>query len=243
MEELEFDHNVFTAQMREADRNLAVKFYSQPIKNDEKTAQEGRPIFDDTEMIEIRVRGDRNNVVQRPIRPEDKQRFRDQYRDYKDGKAAEASGTPLKEWPIMSASMVEELRFLGFVTVEQVAEATDSVCGRVPGLTTMKQKAKAYLEFATTTAPLERLNHELEAQRSRAEAAEASVADLAGRMATMEAQMRAAGHTLPAATPAPDFTVPASAIPVPAPVVQKNPVPAKAGLGQRLPAPPKAARR
>lgn len=63
----------------------------------------------------------------------------------------------------MSASMVEELKYFGFFTVEQVAEASDSVCGKIPGLTSMKNRAKVFLEFAKGAAPTEKLQSEVEA--------------------------------------------------------------------------------
>lgn len=202
LEELDFDHNLFgQAANQKGDENLAVRFYTAPIRNDHKSTEAGRPIYDDTEMVEIRVRGDRNNIVQRPVRPDDKRRFRDAYRAYQDGQKALDSGTPLAEWPIASASMVEEMKYLGFFTVEQLAQANDSVCGQVPGLTTLKQKASAYLELAKGAAPIEKLQTEVESQKSRAEAAEAQVRDLAARMGALEAQLKVTAQA-PAAQPA-----------------------------------------
>lgn len=189
LETLDFDHNVFNQSQRDSDAALAVRFYTMPIQNDVQTVEQGRPIFDDTEMVEIRVRGDRNNVVQRPVREDDKRRFRDAYRDYKDGIAKMESGTPLREWPSMSASMVEELKYLGFFTVEQLAQANDAACSRVPGLTTMKQRAQAFIEFSKGTAPLDKMSKELQDMKARAEAAESSAQDMARRMDQMQQQM------------------------------------------------------
>lgn len=187
MQELEYNHHDFVSQ-READKNLAVKFYHQPIRNEWKSVNEGRPIYDDTEMIEIRIRGDRNNVVQRPVRPEDKQRFGQQYDHFKRGLELAASGTPLAEWPVASASMVEELKYFGFYTVEQLAEASDSVCSKMPGLTSMKQRARAFLDLSKGTAPLEQLQAKLEETESANKALQAQVVDLGRRLAAMESE-------------------------------------------------------
>lgn len=185
MDTLEYDHNVFSQQQAEGDKLLAVRFFMAPLKNEVRSAEEGRPIFDDTEMIEIRVRGDRNNIVIHPVRPDEKQRFRRAYEDFRAGRNGEISGTPLAEWPAMSASTVEEMRYLGFLTVEQLAEANDSVCGKIPGLITLRNKAKMFLEFAKGAAPMERMDKEiqdlkaqLDAQRRQNEASAAQFAEL-----------------------------------------------------------------
>ncbi len=162
MEELDFDHTVFSPQQAESDKSLAVRFYMQALRDESKSIEEGRPIFVDTEMIEIRVRGDRNNIVIRPVREDDKRRFRQAYGDFKANKERTVDGTPLTEWPAMSASMAEELRYLGFYTVEQLAEANEAALSKVPGLLTMKNRAKLFLEFAKGISPIEQLQRTVE---------------------------------------------------------------------------------
>lgn len=160
METLEFDHNVFnqgTQFNREADKALAIRFYMEAVPNQEKSTEAGRLICDDVPFIEIRVKGDRNNVQMRPVRPDDKQRFRDAWRAFESDQAAPVTGTPLKEWPAISKSMLLELNYLGFVTVEDLAGASDGVCSKMAGLQTFKQKAIAFLELSKSTAPIEQL--------------------------------------------------------------------------------------
>ncbi|TXH12210.1 MAG: hypothetical protein E6R03_13335, partial [Hyphomicrobiaceae bacterium] len=102
LDTIDYDISVFNANAREADKALAVRFYMEPLKDDQKSITEGRPIYADTEMIEIRVRGDRNNIVQRPARPDDQKRFPAAFKAFKDGVDGQATGTPLREWPVMS---------------------------------------------------------------------------------------------------------------------------------------------
>ena len=190
-EELDFDHRHMTEQGGgDADKNLAVRFYKMPLENAAKSANEGRPIFEDVEMLEIRVRGDRNNVIIRPVRPGDKRRFRDAWAAYQEGITNRQEGTPLGEWPPMTASMVEELKYLQFFTVEQVAGANDDVCGRIPGLVGLKLKAKAFIELAKGSAPIEKLTRDLQEEKSRREAAERHSADLGARIASLEALIK-----------------------------------------------------
>lgn len=178
LEEIDYDVNVFAELARQADKSLAVRFYIAPLQNDVKSESEGRPIFDDTEFVEIRVRGDRNNIVQRPARDDDRKRFRDAYVAFRDQRKNLESGTPLAQWPIMSLSMVEELRYLGFQTVEQVAEAAENACAKVTGLLMLKQKAKIFLEHAKGGAPMEKLTNQNKELQDRLTASESMNAKL-----------------------------------------------------------------
>ncbi len=56
-----------------ADDALLVKFYIDSVEDRQASKKEGRPVFKDMEMIDIRVPGSRNNVV-RVAREADKQR-------------------------------------------------------------------------------------------------------------------------------------------------------------------------
>jgi hypothetical protein len=162
--ELDYDHRVF--EQREANKQLAVRFFTEPVKNEEKSKAEGRPIFEDVEFIEKRVRGDRNNIVQRPVREDDKAEFREAYKSFKANEETPVEGTPLKEWPSITRSLLEELKHMGFLTVEQLASASDSVCSKFAGLQTYKQKAIVYLEYAKGNAPLEKYMGELHEMRN-----------------------------------------------------------------------------
>lgn len=186
LDTLEYDHSVFNPQAAEADRGLAVRFFTLAVRNESKSADAGRPIYDDVVHVEIRTRGSKNDVVHKPVTEEIKRRFRDAWRAYDQGIQMMESGTPLKEWPVMSNAMVEEMRHFGFYTVEHIANARDDVISRFPGLQNMKNRAKAFLELAQGNAPLERLQKELETERSEKAALKAQVDDLAVRFAKME---------------------------------------------------------
>lgn len=189
MDTADFDLKDFDPRHAEADKALLVRFFTQPLRNEEKSIQEGRPIFDDTEMVEIRVRGEKDNVVVREIRPDDKRRFRDAYKHFREGKTLAESGTPLSAWSVMSASQVEELRYLGFYTVEHVADAADSAVSKFPGMQSLKNRAKLFLEAAKGNAPLEKLSKSLEEKQNEIEALKAQMAAMAKTMEKLSEQV------------------------------------------------------
>jgi hypothetical protein len=161
METYEFDHNLFS-KPGAGDESLYVQFYPSYMKDQTKSELEGRPMFKDTEFVKIFVPGDRNNIIDRPATAEDKMRFSKQYSVFKQGAEQRGEGTPLAEWPIVTRSMAEELKYLGFSTVEQIATARDDVVGKYH-LQDLKNRAVAYIELAKgSTAPIEQLSKKLE---------------------------------------------------------------------------------
>lgn len=163
MDTLEFDHSIFSnhSARQEADRALAIRFYLEAVPNKEKSEAAGRLICDEMPFIELRVRGDRNNIQQRPVRPDDKNRFRAAWEAFEKNVETPVSGTPLKEWPAIGKAMLLELNYLGFHTVEDLANASDLVCSKMAGLTTFKQKALAFLELSKSNAPIESLTAQM----------------------------------------------------------------------------------
>ena len=88
------------------DARLHVKFYIQPQKNEFKSTLEGRPIFEDVQMIEIRIPGDQLTVIHSAVREDHKQRFPKHwaYFEQTQGKDNLEIGTPLTQWPMLQPS-------------------------------------------------------------------------------------------------------------------------------------------
>ena len=140
------------------DDKLFVVFFLHPHKDEQKSLAEGRPIFKDQEYIRIMVPGDKDSIVIRPARDMDKMRFPKQYAAFQAGEAEVQEGTPLKAWPMVTRSQVEELKFFGVHTVEHLADLADVHVAKFMGMGSLKTKAQAFIQAAKETAPLEQLN-------------------------------------------------------------------------------------
>lgn len=187
METYELDHTMFASD--KGDQSLFVHFYMHFSPDETKTREEGRPIFKDTEFIKIMAPGDRSNVVDRPVRPSDSLRFPIQYAKFKNRDGLQAVGTPLEQWPIITRAMAEELKYLGFQTVEQVANARDSVLGSHAGLRSLSDKAKAFIEISKgNTAPIEGLQAQLNEAQSQIKARDDALAKLSERLSALESK-------------------------------------------------------
>jgi len=178
MQEFEFDVADFS-KANAGDDKLFVVFYQSYVKDDTESEKQGRPVFRDETFIRIVSPGDRNNVVERPLRPDDPKRFPKQWAIYKQGEEQVGIGLRLEEWPLVSRAMVEELKFFNFRTVEHIAEAKDDVCSKMPGLRQLKDKATAYLQLAKDNAPLEQMQNELARRDATISALQAQVEELA----------------------------------------------------------------
>lgn len=143
----ELDNNFLNAR-HARDNTLRVIFYMKAVKNNFKSAKEGRAIFDEKPFVKIIVPGDRLNMVDAPVTPYHKQRFQALWERFEKGLEAPETGTPLGEMPWMSVGMVEELRAFGVKTVENLANLNDGVVSRIMGATMLKAKAQAFLDAA-----------------------------------------------------------------------------------------------
>jgi len=123
-----------------------VKFFYAYNENREKSLREGRPIFDEIPSISIQWPGGDETV--RKIEPQDIQEYPEKYAQFKAGSEPVTEGTPLAEWPMMSGSVLRELQYLGFKTVEQLAMASDDVKRKLGPLSKFVKLASDWLKAA-----------------------------------------------------------------------------------------------
>jgi len=186
MQTAEFDHNDFnTGQQSKADESLLVKFYIKSVKDNDASSQEGRPIFKEREYIEITIPGSRD-LVTRPARVEDKERFPRHYEAFQQRIEMPVEGTPLVEWPAINRSFADELAFLNIKTVEQLADLNDNSMNFM-GAQNWKAKAKDWLEATKDDGVLSQLRDELELRDVTISTQADQIADLVSRLDELEA--------------------------------------------------------
>ena len=164
---VELMHRLHALAERQDHEQLDVRFLSDLVQNDAKSQAAQRPIFDEVEICEIRIPGDKD-VRRVVVTDRERERFPKQYLAFKQNSdQATVSGTPLSELPWLSAANREEARYFGLRTVEQLAEMGDVYLQKLgPGWVTQRQKARDYLLKAKDSALLARLRDEL-AERDR----------------------------------------------------------------------------
>lgn len=127
------------------------KFYRDAIENPARSKEEGRPIYDEIEMVEVRMPGDRLTVFVSPVEDVHRARWPEIYAAFKRGEERAASGTPLEHWasPEMTRSRVAELKACNILSVEELADVPDNVLPRLGmGGRALREQARAYLAAA-----------------------------------------------------------------------------------------------
>jgi hypothetical protein len=169
--------------VRDPDDMLVVLFRYLAIKNPAKTLAEGREIFDDIEVCEIRQPGSKDVKVfpatsfcrwdDDPFTGEQRkltyaERFGHQYRQFKASAAQTTSGTPLDLAPFLTDGRRAELRAQHVYTVEALAAIDGAELKNLgPGGREFKNQAIAFIEDAKSSAPNKQMLVELEALRAR----------------------------------------------------------------------------
>ncbi len=143
----EADYNVTDMAMGDnaryaGDKNLWVQFSMEAMVDDGASAKEGRPIFKEVEHIKIMQPGNKESIVVRPVTDMDKARFRQQYENWKAGHEELLDGQPLEQWARVSRAQVEELKYFGVRTVEQLAGMADAHAQKFMGIAKLRSLAR-----------------------------------------------------------------------------------------------------
>lgn len=187
----DFDHNLFSNR-NAGDSKLAVRFFLKAKQDMDETQKEGRPIFKEVEYIHIMIPGDRKQTVVRPVAVADKTRFEKQYNHWKQTRQNDlVIGTPLEAWGILSLAQVEEFRYFGVRSIEQLADLRDDICGKLPQATQLKQKAQAFVAMLKEEAPMRKMQGELDKRDAQIEALTKAVEAQAEELKQFKAQNEA----------------------------------------------------
>ena len=173
--------------------HLHVEFYMDTKENPARSREEGRPIFEDVEMVKIQMVGDPKNTLIAPAHEKTKrhpetgegwplsEQFPEHYRYFKDNADQQtAAGTPLTEVPWLTAAQRAELKALKIFTVDGLATLDGTALQRLGmGGRALKDKAVAWLDQAAGHAAESRLAEELAARDREIEALKDQMALLA----------------------------------------------------------------
>ena len=129
------------------DEALTPIFDVRPKINPTKSEEEGRPIYEDTVYVTIYSPGNKDSIPCRPVTEMDIARFKGPYDRFMETQSNDVvEGTMLDEWPAITRSQVEELRYMNIRTVEQLVAMSDANAQQVMGINQLQKQAKEYLE-------------------------------------------------------------------------------------------------
>lgn len=165
------------SDINNADAQLHVEFY-----NKDSGPNEGKV------YVRIMAPGDKTNIIDQPSRDDHKERFPRQWLHFQmqqNEGAASQIGTPLSEWhkahpEEINRDQIAELAILKFITVEQLALASDAQLQRVGmGGVGLRERARLYLNRKNRLES----SAELEETKKQLAALQAQMAEFMGAQA------------------------------------------------------------
>jgi hypothetical protein len=178
------------------DSRLYVEFYSKPIQNEFRSQQEGRPIFEDCDMVKIYVPGDNTTIIDTYVNDSHKARFPLHWAHFQNKReGGQDSGTPLSAWPILTPSQIEELRAIKFYTVESIATASDQQLqriGMIAGMapTAFRDRAARYLKSAADESYVNLQAEQMKRMEEEREAMKKQMAEMQEMMKVLAANQK-----------------------------------------------------
>lgn len=149
----------------------AVRFYQKEVQHNFNSEKEGRPIYYMADFVRIEIPGNQYSIIDTFAGENHKKMYPIQWARYQNekrelGEDMEISGTLLRDWPILTAAQVRELKHYHFYTVEQVANASDDQVGKITMIVGMgghafREKAQNYLKRAKDSSILDSQAEEL----------------------------------------------------------------------------------
>lgn len=139
------DNTLIVGETPDDDSLLNVKFFEKEIRNNFKSNESGEDVYDVILHVQIAVPGDDKTIIVRQATENDKQRFAARYMSYKASKGEMVDGIPLSKMKLPE-NVITGLNQLGFVTVEQLANASDAVLQHKMGGMRFRREAIEFLK-------------------------------------------------------------------------------------------------
>ena len=169
-----------------------LRFFSEAVELPGKSAEAGRPVFVERDMVGITNPGSRDEVVRRAEEKAKEDEFIAwAYKKWKATQQQVTDGTPLETVPFLNKAQIAELKAIAIHSLENLALAPEAAVSRMMGLRDLKKKAEAYMSAAKDTAIVTRLQGELE-QR------DGTISMLQKQMAEMNARFEELSRRVPA---------------------------------------------
>lgn len=170
------------------------RFYMDTRQNKALSEKEGRPVFDDVEMVEVLIPGDRLNTPVFQVRDDHRKRWPKAYAAFRANQEAPLEGTPLDQLPGMTKGRVQELLYFHVHTIEQLAGMPDDLLMKAAPMDgrALRDKALRWVSATEGSAADEKLAAENRELREKMATMEQNSADLLDRLKGLEAREAAA---------------------------------------------------
>ena len=131
--------------MEETRGRNAVFFHPVQVLNDYKSAESGRPIFQEQIFIKKLIPGDNTLVIDRKMRLTDEDEYPQEWALFKNKRQNTVPGTPIDAWQILSDTQKAEFKALNIFTIDQFAQLPDIAGLKIMGFNELRTKAQTFI--------------------------------------------------------------------------------------------------
>jgi len=161
------------------DDKLIVGFYKKSVLNAARSRDEGRPVHEGRDFVKIQHPGETLNIVDRPVRDDDMQRWPRQWGLYQQGVRQVPDGVPISLLFPAKPEVETMLRGYNIHTVEQLAHLSAEGISRVGmGAQDWVNAAQRYMERANKGVNHHQFESALAAKDSEINALKRQMAEL-----------------------------------------------------------------
>ena len=160
---IKWQGDVGVVQYGQGDSSMVVMFYERPVRNQAKSAEQGRPFFENKTYVRIHPPGERLNIIDKEATDAEKRRFPIQWSQFTQNRPQTADGTPIDMLFAANPAVAEMLKASGVHTVEQCAGLSAHAIETIGmGAQQWVNDATRYLEVADKGVKASQLKHALD---------------------------------------------------------------------------------
>jgi len=160
------DGEVVRAAVFGNEGDIGIRFFINPEFRPAKSEVMGYDVWEDVEMIEFYV--DKLTRISQMVTNEHRRKYADLYSRFKQGLGS--SGTMISTWNQITPSERNMFEAQGFITVEQLAEVSDSRLAALPyGTKEAREKAKKHVAAQSGKLDAEKYGDEILALKRQIE--------------------------------------------------------------------------
>lgn len=183
--------HVGMVQYGAGDAGMVVMFYNKAVHNPQKSATEGRPIYEDAIFVKIHAPGERLNIIDRPATDDDRRRWPMQWHQFQQQKQQTPEGTPVDLLYPEHPSIPSMLRAYNVHTIEHLANLSGNAIDNLGmGAQRYVNDARRFLDQSEKGKGSTAVRKQIEDLESKLRVSQQQVEQLKGIVAQMQNQQQ-----------------------------------------------------
>jgi hypothetical protein len=163
------------------------RFYIKSVRNETESKRTGSVVYEDREYVELRVPGDKLNIIVTKVDDNHRRRWPQYYKAFVENRVMKPDGFPLNAWAIATPALISTLAELNCHTVEQLAGLPETSLPRFQGMLKIQQQAREFLKSKEDAQVISRLQHSNDTLQERLSMQDDTIKALKDRLLALEA--------------------------------------------------------